>query len=181
MFRGTVIKACKDEKGAVAATYAIALIGLIAIAGVAFDYGRLVAIDSELQNGADQAALAGATQLDGEGCGRRVPALATAQSPPRRTCLLNKTVLANDGGGNAITLVHQRTGCDATGSSGSTRQPTVRRRQQPTRRPNSSKCSVNAAYRPLCTYPGGRRLRSGRIAAQARWRDGLGDLQGRRR
>lgn len=54
----------RSEVGAVAATYAIALMGLIAIGGVGFDYTRLVGMDTELQNGADQSALAGATQLD---------------------------------------------------------------------------------------------------------------------
>lgn len=54
----------RSEGGAVAATYAIALMGLIAIGGVGFDYTRLVGMDTELQNGADQSALAGATQLD---------------------------------------------------------------------------------------------------------------------
>ena len=55
----------RNDDGAVAATYALALTALIMIAGVGFDYGRLAAMDSELQNGADQAALAGATQLNG--------------------------------------------------------------------------------------------------------------------
>lgn len=54
----------KEDGGAVAVTYAVALTGLILIAGVGFDYTRLVGMDTELQNGADQAALAGATQLD---------------------------------------------------------------------------------------------------------------------
>lgn len=54
----------RDEGAAVAALYAIALPALILVAGVGFDYTRLVGMDSELQNGADQAALAGATQLD---------------------------------------------------------------------------------------------------------------------
>ena len=54
----------RDQGAAVAAIYAIALPGLILVGGVAFDYTRLVGMDTELQNGADQAALAGATQLD---------------------------------------------------------------------------------------------------------------------
>ena len=54
-----------DERGAVAATYALSLTALIAVAGVGFDYARLASMDSELQNAADEAALAGATQLDG--------------------------------------------------------------------------------------------------------------------
>src|SRR3546814_19011652 len=52
-----------DTGGAVAATYALALIPLVAILGLAFDYARVVGMDSELQAAADTAALAGATQL----------------------------------------------------------------------------------------------------------------------
>lgn len=55
-----------NQSGAVAATYALALVPLIALAGVGMDYARLMGMDSELQNGADQAALAAATQLDGK-------------------------------------------------------------------------------------------------------------------
>jgi len=38
---------------------------LIAAGGIAFDYARLAAMDTELQQAADQAALAAVTQLDG--------------------------------------------------------------------------------------------------------------------
>ena len=55
-----------DDGGAVAPIYAILLFGLIGMAGVSFDYGRLMAMDSELQNAADAAALAAATQLNGQ-------------------------------------------------------------------------------------------------------------------
>ena len=55
----------KDETAAVAATVALSLFGLIAVGGIAFDYARMVTLDTELQNAADQAALAGVTQLDG--------------------------------------------------------------------------------------------------------------------
>ena len=81
----------REQEGAVAATYALALTGLIAIGGVAFDYTRMVGLDSELQNAADQAALAAVTQLDGEAgaCGR---AMNTAVGHLR-----NLTMLANDG------------------------------------------------------------------------------------
>lgn len=97
-----------DESGAVAATYAISLMGLIMIAGVAFDYSRLATMDSELQNGADQAALAGATQLDGEpgACARAASAALQLVS--------NITIMANDGDGNAITIQNEPA-CDATG------------------------------------------------------------------
>ena len=44
--------------------------------GIAFDYARMAALDTELQSAADQAALAGASQLDGEDqtCERAVAA-----------------------------------------------------------------------------------------------------------
>ena len=53
-----------DESGAISAMYAIAILPLVVMAGVAFDYSRLMSMDSELQNAADQAALAAATQLN---------------------------------------------------------------------------------------------------------------------
>lgn len=55
-----------DENGAIAPLYALSLFGLVAMAGVGFDYARVMALDSELQNAADQAALAAASQLDGK-------------------------------------------------------------------------------------------------------------------
>lgn len=98
----------RDEAGAVAATYAIALMGLIVVAGVGYDYTRMVAVDSELQNAADQAALAGATQLN-----REVGACARA-STAAVGLLRNLTMLSNDGDGNQITVTAEPT-CDATG------------------------------------------------------------------
>jgi len=87
-----------DECGAVAATYALALIGLIAVAGVAFDYARLATMDSELQNAADQAALAAATQLDGTS-----NAITNATSAASNL-VSNTTLLANDGSGPTVTI-----------------------------------------------------------------------------
>jgi hypothetical protein len=55
-----------NDSGAIAPMYALSLFALVAIAGVGFDVGRMYAMDSELQNAADQAALAAATQLDGK-------------------------------------------------------------------------------------------------------------------
>lgn len=97
----------KSTNGAVAATYALSLTGLIVIAGVGFDYGRLMAMDSELQNGADQAALAGATQLNGAtGACSRASAQAIA-------LVTNATRVANSA--HTITIPSEP-GCDATGS-----------------------------------------------------------------
>ena len=106
--RGSALNALiRNDDGAVAATYALALTGLILMAGVGFDYGRLAAMDSELQNGADQAALAGATQLDGAqfAC-QRASAAALG-------LVTNTTVVANDS--NTVTITSEPT-CDATGN-----------------------------------------------------------------
>ena len=86
----------KDQSGAVAATYALALIPLVAMAGLGFDYARMAGMDSELQNGADQAALAAATQLDGNtgACARAGNAAINL--------VQNQTILAD--GANAITI-----------------------------------------------------------------------------
>ena len=106
--RGSALNALiRNDDGAVAATYALALTGLILMAGVGFDYGRLAAMDSELQNGADQAALAGATQLNGasDACQRA--------SDAARLMVTNTTVVANDS--NTVTITSEPT-CDATGN-----------------------------------------------------------------
>ena len=95
-----------DESGAVAATYALALIPLIAFAGVGFDYARVMGLDSELQNGADQAALAAASQLDGQGeaCERAANAASGM--------LQNLAVLSSE---SKLVTVASETACDATG------------------------------------------------------------------
>lgn len=107
MARSRFRKFTEDQSGAVAATYALALIGLIAIAGVGFDYGRLASMDSELQNGADQAALAGATQLDGkaDACARAASAAIGL--------VTNSTILASD---SHTISIPDESACDATGS-----------------------------------------------------------------
>ena len=87
-----------DERGAVAATYAIALLALIGVAGVAFDYTRMATLDSELQNAADQAALGAVTQLDGTAT---AIARATAQAG---SLVRNTTVMSNDGNPSLITV-----------------------------------------------------------------------------
>ena len=107
MRRTSVKELIQDDRGAVAATYALSLTALILIAGVGFDYGRLAAMDSELQNGADQAALAGATQLDGldNACLRASDAAVGL--------VTNTTVVAN---GNHAVTIQPEAACDATGS-----------------------------------------------------------------
>ena len=80
----------RDESAAVAATVALSLFGLIAVGGIAFDYARMATLDTELQNAAEQAALAGVTQLDG------LPGAMTRARNAAQTLLTNNTRLAND-------------------------------------------------------------------------------------
>jgi len=98
-----------DQNGAVAPTVALSLIGLIAAGGLAFDYAHLARLDTELQQAADQAALAAATQLDGQSgaCSRAAAAAASLLS--------NQSRFANDGGGGAV-IVNSESTCDASGS-----------------------------------------------------------------
>ena len=97
-----------NESAAIAPLYAIGIFVLVGIAGVGFDYARMASLDSELQNAADQAALAGATQLDGKtGTCSRAAAAA-------RTFILNNTRFAKDGGSAAVTF-QDEPACDGVG------------------------------------------------------------------
>lgn len=84
----------RDRRGAVAPTVALSLFALIGAGGIAFDYARLASLDTELQQAADQAALAAATQLDQQ-TGAVARATAAAQS-----LFVNNTLFASDGGAN---------------------------------------------------------------------------------
>ncbi len=101
----------RNADGAVAPMVALSLVGLVAAGGIAFDYARLASMDTELQDAADQAALAAASQLDGQtGACARAAAAASA-------LVANRTMFANDNA-NATAINVQSTGesaCDATG------------------------------------------------------------------
>ena len=102
----------RDRRGAVAPTVALSLIGLLASGGIAFDYARLATMDSELQQAADQAALAGASQLDGQ-TGSLFRAAAAAQS-----LLANQTLFGNDTCGiNVETGITTSSACSAAGTA----------------------------------------------------------------
>lgn len=90
----------QNTSGAVAATVGLSLFALIAVGGIAFDYSRLASLDSELQDAADQAALAAVSQLD-QSSGAIERATAAAQS-----LLTNRTLMANDSNasGTAVTV-----------------------------------------------------------------------------
>ena len=105
--RGTGL--LRSEAGAVAPTVALSLFGLIAAGGLAFDYARLASLDTELQQAADHAALAAASQLDGEtGACARAAQAASAM-------VANETRFANDGQGITIDVANEAT-CDAAGT-----------------------------------------------------------------
>ncbi|HJR83151.1 MAG TPA: pilus assembly protein TadG-related protein, partial [Sphingomicrobium sp.] len=97
-----------DDGGSVAPVVGLSLIALIAVGGIAFDYARLAAMDTELQNAADQSALAAAGQLDGEtgACARAAAAAAALLS--------NETLFANETAGRAVNVQNEGA-CDATG------------------------------------------------------------------
>ena len=98
-----------DNSAAVAPTVALSLVALIAIGGVAFDYSRLVTMDTELQNAADQAALAAASQLD-----QRANACSRANAAAQ-TLGANQTRFANDGNASGIAVtIPSEPNCDAT-------------------------------------------------------------------
>lgn len=109
MRRTLVERGLKDDRGATAATVALSLFGLVAVGGLAFDYARIAALDTELQQAADQAALAAASQLDGQAgtCSRA--ALAAS------TLVANNTRFGNDGGGLPITIALEPR-CDNVGN-----------------------------------------------------------------
>ncbi len=90
----------RSEKGSVAPTVALSLVALIGVGGLAFDYARLATMDTELQNAADHAALAGASQLD-----KKTGACARANAAIQ-TLVTNRTLFANDGNasGMAVTI-----------------------------------------------------------------------------
>lgn len=94
----TVQQLWQRTDGAVAPTVALSLVALIAVGGIAFDYAHMASLDTELQSAADQAALAAASQLDGES-GACTRAVAAAQS-----LVSNSSRFANDGLGAAVTI-----------------------------------------------------------------------------
>lgn len=98
MVRSFGKKLWREESGAVASIYALALPALIAVGGIAFDYTRLAAMDTELQNAADQAALAAVTQLDG-----RAGAVSRATNAASQL-VANSTVFSNDGDGTGVSI-----------------------------------------------------------------------------
>lgn len=99
-----------DSGGAVAPTLALSLFALIAAGGIAFDYARMASLDTELQNAADQAALAAASQLDGQ------PGACSRAAAAARNMVANLTYTANEAGGTRAVTIADEAPCDATGN-----------------------------------------------------------------
>ena len=99
----------RNVDGAVAPVVALSLTALIAAGGIAFDYARMASLDTELQGAADQAALAAASQLDGQAdaCARAAAAASTLVN--------NNTLFANETGGARAIVVDNESACDGTG------------------------------------------------------------------
>jgi Flp pilus assembly protein TadG len=96
---GSIRRLLNNSSGAVAPTVALSLFGLIAAGGIAFDYARLASMDTELQDAADQAALAAAGQLD------RQPGACARAAAAASSLLTNKTYFANNTGSTTGTSV----------------------------------------------------------------------------
>jgi Flp pilus assembly protein TadG len=108
MAQRNLLSLLRNTSAAVAPTVALSLFGLIAAGGLAFDYARMASLDTDLQNAADQAALAAASQLDGQvtACDRA--------SAAARALVSNQTRFSNDGNGVAVTVANE-TGCGTGG------------------------------------------------------------------
>lgn len=104
MHRSIISRFISDDAAAIGSLYALAIPVLVVMGAIGFDYGRLMALDTELQNAADQAALAAATQLDG-GDDAMIRARDAANNTLANSSsqFVNETRFANDGVGRPIT------------------------------------------------------------------------------
>ena len=87
-----------NADGSVAPTVALSLFALIMAGGIAFDYARLASLDTELQQAADQAALAAATQLDGSNTA------ITRAKAAAANLLANRSLISSQSGDTKITV-----------------------------------------------------------------------------
>jgi Flp pilus assembly protein TadG len=93
-----------SKEAAIAPTAALSLFGLIAAGGIAFDYARLATMDTELQQAADQAALAAATQLDRTDGAQTRAETAIQDADNTKRLSRNITRFANDAAGNGVEI-----------------------------------------------------------------------------
>jgi Flp pilus assembly protein TadG len=167
--RNTVRRLASDTRAAVAPTVGLTLFALVAAGGIAFDYARVASMDSELQNAADQAALAAASQLDGQsGACLRAAAAANA-------LLTNTTLMANEPTSMSMNVNVSNTGVtDCTGNANiqfyqSYNQATDTPGPAPTGDANARVVQVSVTPREsfFALTPVVAAFRSGNIGAQA--------------
>lgn len=104
MLRALISRFTKEDRAAIGPLYAIGISTFVVISAIGFDYGRLMSLDTELQNAADQAALAAATQLDGgDDAMTRARDAATNAFASASSSFTNETRFANDRLGRPIT------------------------------------------------------------------------------
>lgn len=94
----------KRSDGAVAPTVALSMVGLVAAGGIAFDYAHLVSLDTEMQQAADMAALAAATQLDRADDADERAEAAIQDGTATKRLAANFTRFANDGEGAGVEI-----------------------------------------------------------------------------
>jgi len=107
MHRSIISRFIRNDAAAIGPLYALAIPVLVVMGAIGFDYGRLMALDTELQNAADQAALAAATQLDGgDDAMIRARDAANDTFANSGSEFVNETRFANDRGGRPITSLN---------------------------------------------------------------------------
>lgn len=116
------VKFARDASGAVAPLFAVGLIGLVSVGALAWDISRGYALRAELEAAVDAAALAGATQLDGEsGAITRATLAAKTALVQNSTRLGDAFEAATVGDGDTIqfldNLTDPRTGAPDDGTS----------------------------------------------------------------
>ena len=89
----------RDQSGAVAVLFSLCMVALIGVIALAHDLGKVWNLDTELQNAADAAALAGATQLDNQPGAR-----ARATTAATGALAQNDQTFASDGLGSAVNI-----------------------------------------------------------------------------
>src|SRR3982750_689010 len=101
---GIIQRLWRSDNAAVAPLAGLSMFALIAVGGVAFDYARLAAMDTELQQAADQAALAAATQLDRGDDSQTRAATSIQDADNSKRLASNLSRFANDNGGSSVEI-----------------------------------------------------------------------------
>src|SRR5580698_5838078 len=84
-------KSKPDRRGAILPLFALMLVGLIGFLALAIDIGIIAVAETQCQNAADNAALAGARTLNGAANGNTSAATSTAQAAAAINPILSKS------------------------------------------------------------------------------------------